>query len=177
MAAEPTEALNPEYDPESVPTAVSERGGHLTVVDPDTVIDRVVVDDTADTDPDVADESPAGTADTVETTSGWKQVVGAVRFDAPLFTERPYSAAEVWQRAKHGAQVAPNGPLRVVAYVHGAISVPLVYACNATQWLLATPTRMTLMAVLCVAAAFSPVAATAVDIAFLPITALTALTH
>src|SRR5690606_33510736 len=173
MAAEPTEALNPEYDPESVPTAGSERGGHLTVVDPDTVIDQVVVDNTPDADPDadleVADETPAGTADTVETTSGWKQVTRAVRFDAPLFTERPYSASEVWQRARHGAQVAPNGPLRVVAYAHGVISVPLVYACNAAQWLLATPARMALLVVLCVAAAFSPVAATAVDIAFLPI--------
>lgn len=141
-------AAEPEPDAES---------RHLQPVpDSETTGEIPIVIDEADADADVGTERVDEGQDQDAEPSRWRQVTETVRFDVPLFTERPYSAAEVWARSRGGQQVAETGPARWGATAHGVVATAWVYTLNARQWVVATPTRMAVAALLTAAVLFVP---------------------
>lgn len=152
-----TAAAEPDERPthlQAVPDVPAETPGETTTEIP------VVVDAPADepaADADLDDVGEHDDADGESEPSRYRQVVAGVRFDMPLFTERPYSASEVYRRAQQGAQIAESGPLRIGAQVYGALAMVGVYGLNACQWVISTPTRAVVAALLTAALLAVPV--------------------
>ena len=156
-------AALPDHTPEAPPpdTELDPADRHLQPVPDDGLADLDTPAEADTTAPEVAEaelvDEQVEDVESEPVRSGWSRLTEHVRIDAPLFTDRPYAAAEVWQRARHGAQVAESGPLRVVAGVYGVVATAAAFTANAAIWVVATPTRAALITALVVLATLSPI--------------------
>lgn len=158
MASEAEAATPPTSDENQSTPELQEPPRHLYALPQDENEPTQAAPPSETEEDDEADaEEPASTlADRIDWPSVRSWAYQAFTPDSGLYTDRPLSVAEIVQRARHGDQVAANGPVRRISIAHGYVAAANKIALRSWEYVLDHQARTYVVAVLLAVALIIP---------------------